>query len=101
MPRSDCTGLLQDIKQHDQQQQRHTEQLDAMQQQTAELESQLAAAHTQASELELQLEAALAERGSLQETAAELLRCQSSAKQQLLAELGRLQEKGHINAATR
>lgn len=101
MPRCDCTGLLQDIKQHDKQQQRHTEQLDAMQQQTAELESQLAAAHAQASEMEIQLEAALAERGSLQEAAAELLRCLSSAKQQLLDEFGRLQEKGHINAATR
>jgi phage shock protein A len=93
--------LLQDIKQHDQQQQRHTEQLEALQQQTADLESQLAAAHAQTSELEIQLELAVAERGSLQETAAELMQCQSSAKQQLLDELRRLQEKGHISALTR
>jgi phage shock protein A len=93
--------LLQDITQHDQQQQRHTEQLEALQQQTADLESQLAAAHAQTSELEIQLELVVAERSSLQETAAELQQCQSSAKQQLLNELGRLHQKGCISATTR
>jgi phage shock protein A len=92
---------LQDIQQHDQQQQRHTEQLEALQQHTADLESQLAAAHAQSSELEIQLELAAGEHSALQDTAAELVRCQSSAKQQLIDELERLQEKGQMNAATR
>lgn len=101
VPAALCADLLHDIKQHDQQQQLHVEQLEAQQQQTADLESQLAAAHAQALELEVQLEVAMGERGTLQETAAELMRYQGSAKQQLLEDIRRLQEKGQINAATR